>query len=89
MQNPNNWDEIWVIDFEYQAVDGEWPVPHCMIGREIFSQRLIRRDTAALHAGGDPPFPIGQSSLVVGYYLPAEFSCFLQNNLRTLHHIES
>ena len=78
MQNPNNWDEIWVIDFEYQAVDGEWPVPHCMIGREIFSQRLIRRDTAALHAGGDPPFPIGPSSLVVGYYLPAEFSCFLQ-----------
>lgn len=78
MPNLSDWAEIWVIDFEYQAVDGEWPVPHCMIGREILSQRLIRLDAAALHAAHVPPFSIGQNSLVVGYYLPAEFSCFLQ-----------
>ena len=78
MQNLSNWREIWVIDFEYQAVDGEWPVPHCMIGREILSDRLIRLDADTLRATKTAPFPTGQNSLVVGYYLPAEFSCFLQ-----------
>ena len=65
MPNLSDWAEIWAIDFEYQAVDGEWPVPHCMIGREILSQRLIRLDAAALHSAHVPPFSIGQNSLVV------------------------
>ena len=78
MKNLSDWNEIWVIDFEYQSVDGEWPVPHCMVGREIFSQRLIRLDADALHVSNAPPFSTGPAVLVVGYYLPAEFSCFLQ-----------
>jgi len=78
MQNLCDWEEIWVIDFEYQAVDGEWPVPHCMVGREILSDRLIRLDDHTLKRSSAPPFRTGSSVLVVGYYLPAEYSCFLQ-----------
>lgn len=78
MHKLSDWNEIWVIDFEYQAVDGELPQPHCMVGREMYSGRLIALDADALRATNTPPFPTGQTSLVVGYYLPAEFSCFLQ-----------
>ena len=78
MKNLSDWNEIWVIDFEYQSVDGELPQPHCMVGREVFSQRLIHLDAEALRTTGSPPFSTGQTSLVIGYYLPAEFSCFLQ-----------
>jgi hypothetical protein len=78
MVNLTNWNEIWIIDFEYQAAGGELPEPHCMVGREVFSSRLIRLDADTLRTSTVPPFPTDQTSLVVGYYLPAEFSCFLQ-----------
>ena len=78
MKNRSDWNEIWVIDFEYQSDDGELPQPHCMVGREVFSKRLIRLDADALRATNTPPFSTGPAVLVVGYYLPAEFSCFLQ-----------
>jgi len=86
MKNLSDWNEIWVIDFEYQSVDGELPKPHCMVGREMHSGRLIRLDADSLCATNTPPFPTDQNSLVVGYYLPAEFSCFLQLDWKSPRH---
>ena len=31
--------EIWVVDFEYAAPDGETPKPHCMVAHEVLSDR--------------------------------------------------
>ena len=75
MKNLSDWNEIWVIDFEYQSVDGELPQPHCMVGREVFSQRLIHLDAEALRATGSPPFSTGQN--IIGDRLLSSGGIFL------------
>ncbi|MBT5706946.1 MAG: DNA polymerase I, partial [Verrucomicrobia bacterium] len=74
----DRFEEIWVVDFEYQSTDGELPVIHCMVAREVHSLRLIRLFEDELSSLEKPPFEIGERSLVVGFYLPAEYGCFLQ-----------
>ena len=37
------YSEIWLADFEFQALDGERPTPHCSaLPRELRSNRLVR-----------------------------------------------
>lgn len=67
--------EIWFHDFEYRAPDGERPIIHCLVARELFSNKTIRLWADEL--GRDPPFNIGHDSLLVAYYASAEMNCFL------------
>jgi DNA polymerase-1 len=67
--------EIWAVDFEFQAADGERPVPVCLVARELRSGRLLRLWHDEL--GREPPFPVDAGSLFVAYYASAELGCFL------------
>ncbi len=68
--------EIWLVDFEFQALDGERPIPHCMVAREFHTGQLLR---IWLGGHGTPktcPFPTGADVLFVAYYASAELGCF-------------
>jgi DNA polymerase-1 len=67
--------EVWAADFEFQAVDGERPVPVCLVARELRSGRLLRLWHDEL--GPEPPFPTDAGALFVAYYASAELGCFL------------
>jgi len=69
---------IWVVDTEYRAPAGEFPIVHCLVAREVYSGELIRLSDADLAFAPESPFDTGPNTLVVGYYLPADYSCFLQ-----------
>ena len=69
---------VWVIDFEYRAPTGETPTPHCLVAREVWSGQRIHWRPEDLAFAPEPPFDTGPDSLIVGYYLPAEYSCFLE-----------
>jgi DNA polymerase-1 len=68
--------EVWAADFEYRALNGERPVPVCMVAKELRSGRLLRLWYDELHHGR-PAIPTDDQSLLVAYYTPAELSCFL------------
>ena len=67
--------EIWFVDFEFYAPDGERPEVLCMVAIELNSGRTLRywRDQLT----EKPPFDIGPDTLVVAYYASAEINCFL------------
>jgi len=69
---------LWVIDTEFKADDGELPTIHCLVAREVRSGRVERWRHDQLTGMSSPPFDMGDDSLMVGYYLPAEYGCFLQ-----------
>src|SRR4051812_14962460 len=67
-----------VLDFEYEIEDGDLPVVLCMVAyvlggnlQHIRTVRLWRDDFTA-----QPPFDTGPDSLIVGYSLWAEMTCF-------------
>ncbi len=72
-----HFDAIWCIDFEFNAPAGERPSPVCMVGQEYFTKRRLRVWQDELLAMREPPFPVGQRTLVVAYYASAELGCFL------------
>lgn len=69
--------EIWVVDFEYAAPDGETPKPHCMVAREVLSDRTRWMVDDDLRNADGPRFATDAHALVVCFYAPAEWSCFL------------
>ncbi|MEO2046019.1 MAG: DNA polymerase, partial [Pirellulales bacterium] len=66
--------EVWFIDFEFSAPNGERPTPVCLVGRELFSNRLLRLSADELHDA--PPFSTGDNTLFVAYFASAEIGCF-------------
>jgi hypothetical protein len=70
-------DEVWLVDFEYAAVDGERPTVHCMVAIEFFSGTVLRLWADELQARRKAPFSVGPRSLFVAYYASAELGCFL------------
>jgi DNA polymerase-1 len=69
-----------VLDFEYEIEGGDLPRVLCMVAyvlnenlQHVRTIRLWRGDFGAV-----PPFDIGPDTLVVGYSLWAEMTCFLQ-----------
>jgi hypothetical protein len=79
--------EVWCIDFEFHAPDGERPRPICLAATEVFSgeQRRAWRDELRLLPAA--PFDVGADVLVVCYYAPAEMGCFLSLNWPLPHHV--
>jgi hypothetical protein len=67
--------EIWCIDFEFIAREGENPEPVCLVAKEVGTGRLIKLWQDQL--GPVPPFDIADDILIVAYYAPAEIGCFL------------
>jgi hypothetical protein len=67
--------EIWLVDFEFGAPDGEHQDVRCMVALEYRSGRVIRlwRD----EMGALAPFPVDASTLVVAFYASAEIGSFL------------
>ena len=68
---------IWVVDFEFQALEGECPHPICCVARNIRTgalQRLWDEDLAR----PAPPYGLTDDDLVVAYFASAEMSCHLQ-----------
>ena len=68
--------EIWAVDFEARAPDGERPEPVCMVARGLNTGRTIREWADRLASMSRPPFSIGDDSLFVAYYASAELGCF-------------
>jgi hypothetical protein len=69
--------EIWLVDFEFSAPEGERPSPVCMVAREHRTSRLLRFWRDELQALSKPPFDTGRSTLFVAYFASAELGCFL------------
>ncbi len=67
--------EIWLIDFEFSAPEGERPTPICMVGREYFSGRLVRLWGDEMEL---PPFECAADVLIIAFYSSAEFGCFIE-----------
>lgn len=68
-------DEIWCVDFEFAAEDGDNPNPVCLVAHELLSRRILCKWWDEL--GPEPPYPIGERSLFAAYYASAEMSCHL------------
>ena len=73
-----NFDQVVVVDFEFEADAGELPRPLCMVAY-VLNENLQHVRTIHLwrgEFGSAPPFDIGPDTLVVGYSLWAEMTCF-------------
>ena len=77
---------IWLVDFEFHplnSVDGNLPVPVCMVARELNSKKTIHVWRDELLKMKTAPFPHGSNSLFVAYYASAEINCFMALNWPT------
>src|SRR5262245_2928163 len=68
---------IWCVDFEFQNLPGENPMPICLVAHEIRSNNHIKVWQDRLQALSSPPYAIGNDSLIVSYYSSAEMLCHL------------
>jgi len=66
--------EIVVADFEFEAPEGERPVPVCLCAKELRSGREFRLFQDQL--GPAPPYATGPDVLFVAFAASAEFSCY-------------
>lgn len=69
--------EVWAVDAEYKADDGERPDVHCLVAKELKSGRLIHCWADELRLLDAPPYAIGPDALFVAYYAATEFNCHL------------
>lgn len=70
---------IVVLDFEYEITDGGLPNVLCLVAY-VLDENLRHVETVRRwrgEFGASPPFPIDEDTLLVGYSLWAELTCFL------------
>ena len=78
-----------IVDFEYEIPEGGLPNVLCMVAH-ILDENLQHIETIRRWCGEfgtSPPFPIDDDTLVVGYSLWAEMTCFLQLGWRFPKHV--
>ena len=76
--NPlDSFSEVWLVDLEFRALDGERPEPICLVAREFRSGRVIRLWQDELQRLRRPPYGVGADSIFVAYYASAELGCHL------------
>jgi hypothetical protein len=73
----DDFEEMWLVDFEFRQPPGERPDPLCMVAREWRSGRLIRLWRNDLRRHLNAPFRTGPKTLFVAFFASAELSCFL------------
>jgi len=69
--------ELWAVDFEFIAHQGEQQDPVCMVAKELRSGRVIRLWRNDLQRMDAPPYPTGESTLFIAYYASPEIGCHL------------
>lgn len=69
-------NEIVSIDFEFSSPPGHRPKVWCLAAREHRSGRRYQIGRSELLRMKSPPFDIGPWTIVTGYFLSAEMSCF-------------
>lgn len=67
--------EVWLVDFEFIATNGNRPVPVCLVGHELRAGRTIRLWEDQF--GPAPPYATTPDTLFVAYYASAETGCHL------------
>jgi DNA polymerase I len=71
----DDFEELWGVDFEFHAPDGERPDPVCMVARELRTGRVVRRwrdEFSTL-----PPYRTDRKALFIAFYASAELGCHL------------
>ena len=77
-----NFDQVVVVDFEFEADAGELPQPLCM-SAYVLNENLQHLRTIHLwrgEFGSAPPFDIGPDTLVVGAHRRYPFGTEIQRN---------
>jgi DNA polymerase-1 len=69
----DDFDEVWLFDFEFQAPPGERPRPICLVAREWRTGRRLSVWEDAL--SDDPPYRLDRDVVFVAYFASAEFGC--------------
>jgi hypothetical protein len=67
--------EVWAVDFGFQSVPGERPLPVCLVAWELRTGRKLRLWREEF--GALPPYSIKADSLFIAYYASAELGCHL------------
>ncbi len=68
--------QVWLLDFEFQSLPGERPQPVCLVAREVRTGQTFRLWQDEMKQSL-PPFPVGRDCCFLAYYASAEVSCFL------------
>jgi hypothetical protein len=68
---------VWLVDFEFHQPDGERPAPLCLVAKEFFTGKVVRRWAPF---DSVPPYEVGGNSLIVSYYSTAEVGCHMALN---------
>ena len=69
--------QIWFVDFEFIALEGNSPEVVCLVAHEHLSGRTIRLWKDQLEKMDAPPYDIGPESVFVAYFASAEMGCHL------------
>src|SRR5215475_6814578 len=77
MRTLADFGQIWLVDFEFHAPDGERPRPLCVVGHELRSRLTVRRWLDGELLVAHPPYTCDRSSLFVAFYSSAEWGCHL------------
>jgi DNA polymerase I len=72
--------EIWFVDFEFNAKPGNRSRPLCLVAKEFITGQTLRLWDEELRSLSTPPYSVSRESLFVAYYASAEFSCHLALN---------
>ncbi|MFV8817147.1 DNA polymerase [Haliea sp. E17] len=73
----HQFDEVWLVDFEFIAPPGHIPRVVCLVAHEWYSGRTIKLWEDELRSQTSPPYSIGEKGLFVAYYASAELGCHL------------
>src|SRR5215210_1725129 len=68
-------EEIWAVDFEFTARDGERPDPVCLVARDVRTGCTIKQWRGGFTPAA--PFRIDHRAIYVSYYASAELGCHL------------
>jgi hypothetical protein len=71
----DDFNEVWLVNFEFDRRPGERPTPVGLEARERRGGRLVRLEQGGL--GGGAPYPPNPEALVVFYDGPAALGCHL------------
>ena len=74
----DQFDEIWVIDFEFGQDRNLLPDVRCLVAQELRSGRRCAYWRARLQGLPRPPFRVDGTTLIVVFYGLAELGCFAQ-----------
>jgi DNA polymerase-1 len=72
-----DFDEVWLVDFEFQASPGDSPIPVCLVARELVTGCRLRLWQEELQQLKTAPYATDSEALFVAYYASAELGCHL------------